>query len=94
MDISNKLIIVIIIFSNSYKYYIIMFIYNIMVTKMKMFGFMPPRVNSASIQSSTTTTTTTTIKANPTHSSSSNFNMKNLASIMNVKNTGCKSCRG
>ena len=89
MDISNKLIILFIIFSNSYKYYIIMFIYSIMVTKMKMFGFMPPRANSASIQSSTTTT-----KANLTHSSSSNFNMKNLASIMNVKNTGCKSCRG
>jgi len=61
-----------------------------MVTKMKMFGFVPPRANSAAVQSSTTTT-----KAKLTHSPpSSNFNMKNLASIMNVKNTGCKSCRG
>ena len=27
-------------------------------------------------------------------SSSSQFNMKNLASIMKIQNTGCKSCRG
>ena len=69
-----------------------------MVTKMKMFGFMPTGTNSSAIQSTRTimggATRTTTTKANLTHSSSSNFNMKNLASIMNVKNTGCKSCRG
>jgi hypothetical protein len=57
-----------------------------MVTKMKMFGFMPNGSNA-------TNTNAVAAKAKQT-SSSSNFNMKNLASIMNVKSTGCKSCRG
>ena len=57
-----------------------------MVTKMKMFGFMPNGSNA-------TNTNAVAVKAKQT-SSSSNFNMKNLASIMNVKSTGCKSCRG
>ena len=57
-----------------------------MVTKMKMFGFMQNGSNA-------TNTNAVAAKAKQT-SSSSNFNMKNLASIMNVKNTGCKSCRG
>lgn len=62
-----------------------------MVTKMKMFGFMPPRANASKSNANANA-----VKANPTtsSSSSSNFNMKNLASTMNLKNTGCKSCRG
>lgn len=57
-----------------------------MVTKMKMFGFLPTPTNAAA-----------NVKSNANASnakSTSNFNMKNLASIMKVKNTGCKSCRG
>ena len=64
-----------------------------MVTKMKMFGFMPTGVNAAArIQSAKAKPISASASASA--SASSNFNMKNLASIMNVKNTGCKSCRG
>lgn len=59
-----------------------------MVTKMKMFGFMPNGFNA-----SNNNAVAVAAKAKQT-SSSSNFNMKNLASIMNIKSTGCKSCRG
>lgn len=59
-----------------------------MVTKMKMFGFMP---NGSNANNNVNTSNNNAAKAKQ---SSSNFNMKNLASIMNVKSTGCKSCRG
>ena len=58
-----------------------------MVTKMKMFGFM----QNGSANNSANTANVVASKAKQ---SSSNFNMKNLASIINAKSTGCKSCRG
>jgi hypothetical protein len=62
-----------------------------MVTKMKMFGFMHGFMQNGSANNSANTANAVAAKAKQ---SSSNFNMKNLASIMNAKSTGCKSCRG
>jgi len=58
-----------------------------MVTKMKMFGFF------TSNTSSTARVDNNTNKVKAT-SSSQAFNMKNLTSLMNIKSSGCKSCRG
>ena len=58
-----------------------------MVTKMKMFGFFDhSQVKNQQFKNKEQ-------KSFPP-SSSSQFNMKNLAAIMKIQNTGCKSCRG
>lgn len=53
--------------------------------KMKMFGFMPPPPAKTKVASS---------GGSGVASAGKMFNMKNLASIMKVKSTGCKSCGG
>jgi hypothetical protein len=60
-----------------------------MVTKMKMFGFMPTGTKNSQQQKQHAVSENSLTKA-----TSSNFNMKNMASLMKVTNTGCKSCRG
>ncbi len=55
-----------------------------MVTKMKMFGFIQQSQVNNQVKNKEQQTTLS--------SSSSKFNMKNLASIMKIQNTGCKSC--
>jgi len=62
-----------------------------MVTKMKMFGFFhDSQVKNHQVKNHQ-------VKNKEQISSpisSSQFNMKNLAAIMKIQNTGCKSCRG
>jgi hypothetical protein len=53
--------------------------------KMKMFGFMPPPPTKTKVASG---------GGGGVASAGKMFNMKNLASIMKVKSTGCKSCGG
>lgn len=57
-----------------------------MVTKMKMFGFLD---NNS--QSNNQTNNVVQVKKNQFKSAASQFN---LASIMKMQSTGCKSCRG
>ena len=54
--------------------------------KMKMFGFMPPAPAKTKVVSSGSGS------GSGVASAGKMFNMKNLASIMKVKSTGCKSC--
>ena len=56
--------------------------------KMKMFGFMPPAPAKTKVVSSGSGS------GSGVASAGKMFNMKNLASIMKVKSTGCKSCGG
>jgi hypothetical protein len=57
-----------------------------MVTKMKMFGFFhDSQVKNHQVKNKEQISSPI---------SSSQFNMKNLAAIMKIQNTGCKSCRG
>ena len=58
--------------------------------KMKMFGFMPPAPAKTKVVSSGSGSGSGSGVA----SAGKMFNMKNLASIMKVKSTGCKSCGG
>ena len=53
--------------------------------KMKMFGFMPPAPAKIKVAPQT---------RGGVASAGKMFNMKNLASIMKIKSTGCKSCGG
>lgn len=55
--------------------------------KMKMFGFMPPPPAKTKVASGGS-------GGSGVASAGKMFNMKNLASIMKVKSTGCKSCGG
>jgi len=54
------------------------------MVKMKMFGFMPPAPAKIKVASS----------GSGVASAGKMFNLKNLASIMKIKSTGCKSCGG
>ena len=56
--------------------------------KMKMFGFMPPAPAKTKVVSSGSGS------GSGVASAGKMFNMKNLASIMKIKSTGCKSCGG
>lgn len=56
------------------------------MVKMKMFGLMPPAPAKTKVVSSGS--------GSGVASAGKMFNMKNLASIMKVKSTGCKSCGG
>lgn len=58
---------------------------------MKMFGFLDSHQNNNNNQSSNEVHTQLQIKKNQFKSVSSQFN---LASIMKMQSTGCKSCRG
>jgi hypothetical protein len=53
--------------------------------KMKMFGFMPPPPAPPA---------KTKVASSGVASAGKMFNLKNLASIMKIKSTGCKSCGG
>ena len=61
-----------------------------MVTKMKMFGFLDSRQNNNQ-KTNNVVQGQDQIKKNQFRSVSSQFN---LASIMKMQSTGCKSCRG
>jgi hypothetical protein len=67
-----------------------------MVTKMKMFGFFDDsQVKNQQVKNQQVKNQVKNKEQkSSTPSSSSQFNMKNLASIMKIQNTGCKSCRG
>ena len=71
-----------------------------MVTKMKMFGvFDDSQVKNQQVKNQVNhQVKNKEQKSSPPSSSSSSFasqfNMKNLAAIMKIQNTGCKSCRG
>jgi hypothetical protein len=60
-----------------------------MVTKMKMFGFL----NNDQVKNQQVSHQVKN-KEQISSPTSSQFNMKNLAAIMKIQNTGCKSCRG
>jgi hypothetical protein len=61
-----------------------------MVTKMKMFGFL----NNDQVKNQQVNHQVKNKEQISSPTSSSQFNMKNLAAIMKIQNTGCKSCRG
>ena len=61
-----------------------------MVTKMKMFGFL----NNDQVKNQQVNHQVKNKEQISSPNSSSQFNMKNLAAIMKIQNTGCKSCRG
>ena len=64
-----------------------------MVTKMKMFGFFDDsQVKNQQVKNQQVKNKEQI--SSPPSSSSSHFNIKNLAAIMKIQNTGCKSCRG
>jgi hypothetical protein len=67
-----------------------------MITKMKMFGFLNnDQVKNQQVKNQQVKNQQVKNKEQiSSPPSSSQFNMKNLAAIMKIQNTGCKSCRG
>lgn len=60
--------------------------------KMKMFGLVKATPSPSATKPTKPTPVLTGSKSSKNFSSGKMFNLKNLDSIMKMKNTGCKSC--